>query len=184
MKKIPHITFLLISIAVLAITILLYAYLHYSIQASASRAILGRQTVRTEEVNIGQVRTAEKIYSKTVMDRKRISSFFISSKNAISFIESIEKLGSYAGSKATISGVSADEVDSLPDGSFAKISAHIEATGSWASILRTLRLSETLPYQVSISSVSLGGTGQAWGISYNIVSNMIVEKNATTTSTK
>lgn len=193
MKKIPHISLLLVSISVMIMVIALYVYMQYSIQASVSRAIAGNQIVHTEEATISQEQVMAKMYSTTVQDRRKMQSIFISSSEAISFIESIEKLGSYTGSEVTISGVMSDFTDSMPAGSFSKASARVEAVGSWFSVMRTLRLAETLPYQVSISNIRLNSSGipekgssgekRTWSLGFDISSKMIVTKNIVATST-
>ena len=171
----------------------LYAYTQYSIQSSVSRAMLGKQIVNTEKTNINQRQYMMDTYSSTIANREKMLALFIPSTEAISFIESIEELGSYAGSAVSISSVSSDNIDSVTSSSFAKISAHVEVSGPWMAVMRILRLSETLPYQVSLSNVRVSYSGltdntkekkQIWKLSFDIASNMIVTKNATSSAAR
>jgi len=150
----------------------------YSIDASIARTKTGSQVVNAEKGNIEQRQEMSSIYTKTIEDRKRIASFFVSSSQAVSFIESIENLGG-VGSDVTISSVSSDNTNTKNPQTLSKISAHVEALGSWQGIMRTLKLSETLPYQASISNVRIDSSGlgsskdRQWKLSFDIASSMI-----------
>ncbi len=193
MKKIPHNILLFASAVVMVAVIILYAYTQYSIQSSVSRAMLGKQIVNTEKTNINQRQYMMDTYSSTIANREKMLALFIPSTEAISFIESIEGLSSYAGSAVSISSVSSDNIDFVTPNSFAKISAHVEVSGPWMAVMRILRLSETLPYQVSLSNVRVSYSGltdntkekkQIWKLSFDIASNMIVTKNATSSAAR
>ncbi len=185
MNKIPHNVLLSVSIIVTITVVALYVYMHYAIQASISRAVLGGEIVRVEKESINQEASMKDTYLKTVEERKKVINMFISSLEAVSFIESIEKLGSYTGSDVVLSSVKSDSADSMASNSFAKINAHLEVSGSWTAVMRALHLAETLPYQVSMSNIKLNSSGfgkdvkKTWKLSFDIASNLIVAKNAT-----
>ncbi len=193
MKKIPHGILLFVSIAVMVAVAVLYAYMQYSIQSSVSRAMLGKKIVNTEKANTNQQQYIADIYSSTIVNREKMLALFIPSTEDVSFIESIEELGSRVGSAVSISSVSSDNVNSMIPNSFARIGAHVEVSGTWVVVMRILRLSETLPYQVSLSNIRVSYSGltddtktkkQIWRLSFDIASNMIVTKNATSSAAR
>lgn len=184
MKNPSHTVLLSISVISMVLVAALYVFMQYSIQISISRSILGNQIIQIEKMNIDQEKSLMAMYSSTTENRKKILSLFIPFTKAVSLIESIEKLGSYTGSEVSISSVSSDNIDSAMPGSFSKIDAHVEVVGSWVAVLRTLRLSETLPYQVSLSNIRLSSSGlsdngdgkRSWRLLFDLTSNMIVTK--------
>lgn len=187
MKKNPNIVLLSVSAILMVVVVAIYGYMQYSIQASISRAILGNQIVLLEKKNINQEQSLMSVYSSTTFDREKLQTLFIPSTEAISFIESIEQLGTYTASKVSLSSVSSENnVDSIASSSFSRINAHVEAVGTWNAVLRTLFLTETLPYQVSLSDVRLsssgiddnksGGGKRSWKLSFNISSDMFITK--------
>ncbi len=70
-------------------------------------------------------------------------------------------------------------------GTLGKIKLHLTVEGSWSAVMRTLALSEVLPYKVSISNVDLsssiaqiteGSTArnvQSWSARYIIEATLI-----------
>jgi hypothetical protein len=189
MKNIhAHAILSLIGVIAFAATVILYIYTQYSIHAAVRRAVAGRSGILIEQGEINQKKSLAEIYSATLENRGKISDLFISANDAVSFIESVENLGLRAGSAASLSAVSTDEAA----GPFTKIKAHLEASGSWSEIMKTLLLAETLPFQASLSNARLNESGldekekngRNWHLSFDIASNMISEKSATSTGEK
>jgi hypothetical protein len=187
MKTISHTLLLLITIALTVATAILYVYMQYTIQASISHVISGKQTILGEEANISRGQSMVDTYSRTMDDRNKMLNIFLSANKAVSFIDSIEGLGSYTGSDISISSVSSEDSDITASSTFSNIKAHVEVKGSWMAIMRTLRLSETLPYQVLLSNVRLNsssvssksGDKHTWSLLFDVSSNMITMANAT-----
>ncbi len=182
-----NIPMLLLGIAVTFCGISLYAYMYNAVSASYSRAVLARSVVDSQKQDTVDETATQLLYDDTAADRARLASFFLNEGQAVSFIENLEQIGSQVGSAVNLSSVSADDTSSLKPGSFASIRATVSVSGSWQSVMRTLELSEILPYQASIDNVGLNettsGTGKAakqiWQASYNVTAAVLVGASST-----
>jgi hypothetical protein len=100
----------------------------------------------------------------------------LSSDQAIALIETLEGLGKQAGSVVTLSGINSEPPPPKDPLSPGKIKAHIEAKGPWPSVMRTLALTETLPFKINIDRVNLSGSGivenekavKNWSLSFDL----------------
>ncbi len=177
-----NIPMMLLGLAVTVGGILLYVYMYMAVNASFARAILARSVVDSQKQDSVDEAATLALFNNTVASRARLASFFVSDSQAVTFIESLEQIGQEVGSTVTISSVSADDTSALKPGSFANMHAHVNVSGSWASVMRVLKLSEILPYQTSIGNVNLiestVGTGKAekrvWQASYDVTATLLV----------
>lgn len=181
-----HIILLFIAFVTMAAVATLYVYMYYSINDSFAQVALARSILNSEKQNSVEEQNVRKMYEDTREKRTYLSKLFIGDDQAITFIESLEKLGQITKSTVTLSSVSADETSSLANGSIAHISAKLDAVGPWQSIMRTLILSENLPYQSSLGPVNLTlGSGdpktgkREWHISYKVTGTILVHATST-----
>lgn len=171
----------------------LYAYMYTEVGRSYSRALLARNVENAQKQDNIQAENVLALYQKTSADRDRLATFFISDGEAVSFIESLEGIGDAVGSKVELSGVTAQDTSAMKPGSYADISAHVDVTGSWQAVMKTLLLSERMPYETVIDSVTLSESaaassqgktenkkadtriGHEWHVSYNIKGTILVK---------
>lgn len=178
---------LILFLLILSASVGVYGYMRYAVNASLARAKTARGIVVAEQANKMREQSISDIYAATAGGRSSVRGFFLSDGDAVALIESLEKLGNISGAPVVLSNVNADDTSGLPAGSFATIHAHLEATGSWTAVMRTLELSETLPYTATLSGIRLDWSGNptdkntkaTWKLSYDIAGSVIVQ--ATTT---
>lgn len=148
-----HIALCMIAIAVTIFVAALYVYFHISINASRVRAIEARTAAANEQTYQSQRQSLSELYAVTKEGRAAIGSFFVADDKKVPFIETIEAFGSTTQAKVTLSGIVADDLATSPVGTLGKISVRVDATGSWPSVMRVLRMAETLEYKSSVNSV-------------------------------
>lgn len=150
---------LLIAFSITVFVCALYAYMHYSIGVSLERALAAREAVKNEQIYKEQKAKLTSLYDETTHDRGQLASFFVADDQKVAFIEKIELLGDTTQAKVVLSGIVADDLATNPPGTLGRISVHVDAMGSWSSIMRVLKLAETLPYKSSVSGVRVDVTG-------------------------
>jgi hypothetical protein len=147
------------SICAIALAVGLYAYLYFQAGGVADKAVAARDDLQKGNAGQTALKNVRSVAEATAAERAELSSYLIPSNNAVSFIQALESIGPASGARVTISSISDSNLDSAAPGTIGAISASIAASGSWGSVMRTLRLLETLPYQSSIDSVTLSAGG-------------------------
>lgn len=136
-----------------------YGYIYYAIGSSLTRALAAREAVKKEQIYKDQKQNLMDMYKQTINDRAELSTFFVADDQKVSFIEAIESFGNSTGAKVVLSGIVADDLATNKPGTLGKVSLHVDATGSWASVMRVLKLAETLPYKTSVGGVRVDYSG-------------------------
>jgi len=174
--RLPHIALLIFAFLTLIMVAAVYSYMYHLVGMSSERLIVARQAVETAKSDKDNSQGIISLYTTTAPVRAQLPSLFISSDKAVSFIESMESLGRLASSSASLTAIQADNLDGAPAGKIGAIRGHMDATGSWSSLMRTLSLAETLPYVARVSSarldVSSAGSeklsARTWHISFDV----------------
>jgi len=165
MKNTPHHAILLIlAFSVTLLVGVVYGYMHYVVKISITRAAIARDIVAMEKANKGREQGVQALHQRTIEARDSISQFFIPANRVVEFIEAIEALGPQTRSIVTLSSI-----DDIPpgqiDGSvYGLARAHVEARGSWSSVMRALSLAENFPYAISVKDTrvdSIGSGGES-----------------------
>ncbi len=170
-----HKIVLLIAFLMCVITLGIYSYMYYSVNAATDRTSVARDIIKSNDFDRLNAEKIIKLHESTVDQRSNILKHVIPSTNIIAFIETLESVGSEAGSTLKLSGVSGvTQKDTAPSG-MGLFHAHIDATGSWSSVMQTLMLTENLPFVTLIDSVSLDNVlssdnkgPRTWHISFNV----------------
>ena len=170
-----HIPLLILAVAVIAVAGSLYVYMFYATAASVDRANVARAVVLREKADQSQEKSLVVAASTTESDRARLASFFVPAGDVVSFITALESLGPESGSAVSIASISSDSLTAAAAGTVGSAQAHIDAHGSWSSVMRVLSLAERMPYAVSISNVRMdesgagaGSKSHAWSLSMDI----------------
>lgn len=172
MKHSGHVKFAYTSLTFLICACAAYAYAYYSIQSLNGELVASHAKVATERAYRSQGEDIAGIYQSTAADRARIGTFFTTEGATVDFIESLESLGSQAGSSVTISSLeSVAAKDSTP----ALLRVHVDAQGSWNAAIKTLKLAEALPYKTTVSRVRMDTSGSTdpksrreWKVSFTL----------------
>ena len=170
-----HKTVLIIAGTLCVIACGLYAYMYYSVNAAADRAATAQAIIQSDTFDRSNAEKIKKLYQSTTEQRANVLKHVIPSTNIVAFIETFESVGSEAGSTLKLSGVSAGNPKDVAPAGMGLFHAHVEATGSWSSVMQTLMLTENLPFVTLIDSVSLdngsgpdGKDSHAWHVSFNV----------------
>ena len=170
-----HRTLIITACVACIVSIALYVYMYYSVNAATERAAAARTIVQEHAFNDTNAEMIQKLYDSTVEQRARILKHTMASTEIVSFIETLEAVGTEAGSTLKLSGVSSGKPkDVAPDG-MGLFHAHVDGSGSWASVMQTLMLTETLPFVTMVDSVQLNNTAgtsarvaREWHISFDV----------------
>lgn len=175
-----HIVLMALMLTIFFCIVALYFYINTAVHKSTDRAILARDIAVVEYSDKNQENDLLKIYTETADDRATLKEFFVSDTEIIPFVESLEALGPVSGSSLKITALESEDQSGLKKGTLTSLRAKVDVTGSWSSVMRALKLSETLPYDISISGVRFvqGGSTDdksktAWSASYDIKVTMI-----------
>jgi hypothetical protein len=111
------------------------------------------------------------VATKTEKDRRDLETHIISSLDMISFITSLESIGTQSGARVSITSVATDVTNASVVGSIGKAQAHVVVAGTWTTVMRALGLAEHLPFAGTIDHVRLskgGDTKFAWEASFDV----------------
>jgi hypothetical protein len=171
----------MLAVAVTAVVAALYAYMFYATSASVRQSNAARDIVRAEGTDQSQAKSISELAASTAASRARLASLFVPADNIVVFITALESLGPQSGSTVSLATIDADSLAGAPAGTIGAIRAHINASGSWASVMRVLSLAERMPYAVSIDHVRLDASSldstahSAWSLSLDIQAAMIAQ---------
>lgn len=174
-----HAPLLVLAIASAAVVCALYAYMFHVVSASVSLADAARNAALSEKEDQSRDKSLVATASTTALDRARLASFLVPAEDEVLFITALESLGPQSGSSVSIASIAADSLSGAPSGTIGSAHAHIDASGSWPSVMRALSLAERMPYAVSISGVSLNasaagaGSHHTWALSFDIQAPVI-----------
>jgi len=83
--------------------------------------------------------------------RGKLLSFILGSREAVSFIEFLEKTGANIGVRTSVESVSAREHPELSG--MEELRLKLRSTGSWPAVVRFLGLMELLPYEADVDQI-------------------------------
>lgn len=155
-----HTALFVIACSTIVVVFATYGYMHHRINVSLSRAIEGKRTAVEKSLSAQMQGNVAALYVESAADRVKLREFFVPEDSTIAFIESVEKLGSSSGSDVQLSGI---EAIASGDSASGRLRVRVEARGSWASVLKTVMLAESLPYGVSISDVRVDAAQSSTG---------------------
>ena len=164
-----HRALLILALLSASIVSVLYGYVYYQISQSIDHALLARDIVKAGTSDKHESDKISKLHASTTKDRAEIVRHFISSTDVVLFIETIENIGTQAGSVIKMSGL----VNTAPTNEVGSIRAHVEGHGSWHAIMQTLLLAETLPYMTTVDAVRLNkvdvhSASSEWQIGFDV----------------
>lgn len=167
---------LTISIVTTVLVYGVYFYAHIFIRQSISRTLSLRAEAASAMTLDSQSQEIADVYQSTIDDRKKIRSLFVSENDTVTFIETLESVGSLAGSVLNISSI---ESIFETEQDLGLLRAHIEAKGSWQAIMRTLMLIENMPYRSTISHVRIDASGSVdnnreWRIVFDLEVSTVI----------
>jgi hypothetical protein len=183
MKQTGKTTFLLaVSLIILFGVLGAYIYMYSEIATSTERIAGARQRSLSAEAKKEYIKNYIKAYENTAADWNRLDSFFIPNDRFVSFIDALENLNP---GKISIVSIDKDDLENAALGKVGRMSAHVETSGDWNSIMKTLKTVENIPYGSTVRNVKLvSGEEQGskdkslWKMSFDIQAMVIVPVSA------
>lgn len=153
--------FIVFTVLVLfALALYIFLFLHIAKEGRTISALKNDISVTTEKE--GKLRSVQAVLRETEDERARLDDYFIAKDGVVSFIELIEAFGGISGAVIDVSTVDVGPLVSKADttakdtDSFAElILLSFKVNGIWQEVLHTFALLESLPYKISITSVTL-----------------------------
>ena len=150
-----HYTLIIISILAIASSFTGYflffkIILHESSQADKSSSVIA---LNNEKKSLEKKK--EGIFKSKVEDRAFITKIILPQDEIVGFIEKVENISNDTKAEVSISSIGNNMSANSKVGDMGYMTAHIEAKGSWQSIMQTLSLVENMPYSISINNIRL-----------------------------
>jgi hypothetical protein len=157
-----HFFLLLIGICSLAVTGFGYWYVYKSVIVnSQNRASLIRE-IEIDKENKKNEEFLTELSKATESDRTKLSTYFISEDDILSFITAIESTEKISSTTVVISSISNDTANN-------HIKANIDIKGGWINVRKALSMIENLPYSINIDSMNLNfDSSNRWNMTLGI----------------
>jgi len=127
-----------------------YTFMYRDTVTKAQEEALVKSEVLAASEQVTEAKNMEIMYQSTTDDRGLLPSFFVSSDDAVPFIDAVEAIGPATGSTLSLSSLS----DSADGGSSHSIvTAAITVSGTWPNVMRAIGMVENLPYAISIKDL-------------------------------
>jgi hypothetical protein len=146
-----HNPFLILAVAVTLLVGALYAYLYWQVNVSVVKAVAARDIAHTQADLKAREKDMVRLYESTAAERQQLGGYFIPSDATVQFIEAVESIGPISGSVLELSSINADDLKNTKPGTRGTVQAHVEASGPWMAVYKTLLFAERLPYKVTIA---------------------------------
>jgi hypothetical protein len=156
-----------------------YGYLFFMTNAKTEKTtalyLASRQAASDKE----KIHALERMLKETEKERARLSEYFVTKTNAVTFIEQIEKIGKNADVDLTVNSVSGETKDS------GAIALNFSATGSFSALYRLIALVESMPYKATLKKTDMQRSDQkekaAWKGNFTVMLESFAAGDATTT---
>ncbi|MBP6858510.1 MAG: hypothetical protein KBC33_01610 [Candidatus Pacebacteria bacterium] len=152
-----HTALFIIACSTVLVVFGVYGYMRHRITASLERVIQGRHLVAEHTISEQKQDALAELYSASTEDRHAAKKLFVPEDSTIAFIESIESIGPSSGSTVELSAIEADAPGE--SSGVGRIRVHVEAVGSWSTVMRAVMLAENLSYGVSVSNLRIDASG-------------------------
>lgn len=176
-----HTPLLILAVCVTVLVLVLYAYMYYQVRTSTQKALDARELATAEQYNKSKEADLIKVYEATIPDRERLATYFIPAHSTVAFIEAIESIGPASGSDLKLSSIDASAMEDASPGESGEITAHIEASGAWSAVMKSLMLAERMPYKITVENVRLDvitegtpkSSSKKWKIGFDMKARII-----------
>lgn len=175
MKNTHHFFLLTLSITVTILVASIFFYMKFSIGYMTRATVQARAEAASMVAIQNEAKNIKNLNDNVENSWNQLYQEFIQPSASLSFIESLESLGTAAGSIVTISSIdnmAAAEGDLAVNG---YVSTRILAQGTWSSVFKTLMLAENMPYKVFIDGVRFDAVSPAegrstatWSLGFNL----------------
>lgn len=173
----PSRTHFFIALTVCAVALVSYGFL-YSLISNKSAAVRDMQRkIDTRTESVGRISTARSMLNEIADNEAAVQDYFIPETGVVAFIDDIERRGSSLGVSIDVLSVSTGVVGIQPT-----LTLSLIARGTFDAVLRTIGMIEYAPYDLSVSTLSIGQDAKdSWHANFQIVVGAMSSKAATST---
>jgi Tfp pilus assembly protein PilO len=138
-------------------TLLVFWYVIETKRTALNDALTLTAEAHTKEQELHNL---ERTLEQTNTHRVHLEQLILTDEEVIDLLSLIETLGREQGTVLTTSALTVHEIDSI----FEELSVTVSIEGSYVSVMRIMTLLEALPYQSSITRVSLERVTDEYGV--------------------
>lgn len=174
-----HNSLLILAIAVFMLTIGLYVYMYMAVNSQTMRVVMAKDIQKVQRLDQKQIKDIEELFKHSTPAREKLVSLFVTKIDIVKFIEEIESMSISTGAKIDLTSVKETKEENT---NMSKLTAHVEASGTWSQVIKTLIYIETMQKAITIDSVRVNTSGGEkddktkvgiWSLSLNITTNII-----------
>lgn len=138
-----------------AVALYVFAYLY--IEDIGKRVVATEQEIRNRNAEVANIREAQNALAALAESEARIRRYFVPEGEVVAFLEEIGRTGDALGADVTVVGVTEKTIE---DGR-TMLDLSVQATGPFASVMRTLGTLEFAPYDITLSNLSMNAAESA-----------------------
>lgn len=168
MKNKSTISLLVISLLSCAVAAGAYVLSIRTVEDKVEHAKVAIAEIANEEKKGENEKNLVEIMDATGPDRARLPVLFVSDDGIVDFIEEVESIGPSSGASLSLSAINAGDISAMEPGAIGSIKSHVLVNGPWASVMRTLRMIENMPYRVTVDNVRLDRAGEGRAASWKM----------------
>ena len=161
--KLAHITHALVAAFVLIIAFSLYGVWYTAVSKKSAEAATLAQQIQTQHQDSARAQAAKDQLGKLSTEESLVSGYYVSTSDAVPFLESLQSTGKSLGSTVQVVSVSAD-----PGKPHSHLNLSLSITGPFDAVVRTLGAFEYAPYDAALQNLTLdtpqtgGGKAAQW----------------------
>ena len=146
---------LLIASAVCVVTILCYGFWYATVGAKSAAVAQLESQISTKTETAGRIASARASLAGAADNEADIQGYFVPETGVVAFINNLEAQGRTQNASVSVLSVSTSVVDAQPTLTFS-----LTIRGAFDAVMRTIGVIEYLPYDLSVSTLSITRDGQ------------------------
>lgn len=155
---------LVLAFAIFGASIGAYFFLYSLISDKSLTVASLEQQINDQTATTERVAAARAALAEIAGDEAVVQSYFVPEAGVVSFINSLESIGSSLGTQVSINSVSASGA-----GSRAQLALSLSVGGSFDGVMRTLGAIEYAPYDLSVTNIAVSGDAKGWRGTANLI---------------
>lgn len=149
-----HHILIFVSVITFLVTASCFLFLYKTVIKQNDKSREALQMLSDENDRKAHEQELTTLYKDMEAERTKISSYVVYEDKIVDFIEAVENIGNTSGNEIVLSTVSTEALPKT-SGSLGYISAHVNTSGSFGSIARTLLLLENMSYSIELNNLKL-----------------------------
>lgn len=138
-----------------AVSVAAYSYLYRGTSVRIDETVAAKKIVKAAESAKTLGKEIVRLHDATIHERAQLASLLVSDDQSVEVIQALEAVGPATKTEISISTIRSAKPDEKADPKIGSVSANVSASGSWAGVMKALKMFENLPYENSISQVNM-----------------------------